>query len=189
HGTTHFTVIDRAGNIVSYTGSIESAFGSRQMVHGILLNNQLTDFSFRPLDEAGEPIANRVEPGKRPRSSMAPTIVFDHLYRPVWALGSPGGSRIIGYVARAIIHMADAGLRPAAAVAQPHIANRNRVTEVERGDKHDPFATGLAVKGHEVVRPQMVSGLHAIMITKDQAGETLLIGGADPRREGHVVGD
>ncbi|MBV6632883.1 MAG: gamma-glutamyltransferase [Alphaproteobacteria bacterium] len=189
HGTTHFTVVDADGNIVSYTGSIESAFGSRQMVHGILLNNQLTDFSFRPMDEAGKPIANRVEPGKRPRSSMAPTIVFDHLYHPTLAIGSPGGSRIIGYVARAILHILDGGLSPAEAVAQPHIGNRNSKTEIEQGAAGDPFAQGLALKGHEVVRPSMVSGLHAIQFQRDAEGNMRLVGGADPRREGHVVGN
>ncbi|MAJ63623.1 MAG: gamma-glutamyltransferase [Alphaproteobacteria bacterium] len=182
-GTSHFVVVDGSGNVLSYTGSIEMAFGARQMVHGILLNNELTDFSFAPRDRAGALIANRVQPGKRPRSSMSPTIVFDAAWHPVLAVGSPGGSRIINYVAQSIIDILDYGYEPAGAFAKPHVGSRNGPVEVEnRGDAY-PIAQALSQMGHEVRVTTMESGLHGILI---RDGE--LIGGADPRREGHVIG-
>ena len=181
--TTHLSVVDRAGNAASMTSSIESTFGSRLMVRGFLLNNQLTDFSFIP-DKGGVPIANRVEPGKRPRSSMAPTLVFDDRGRLVMALGSPGGSRIIGYVAKTIVAVLDWGLDVQAAINLPHHVNRNGATELEGGTALSRLARALESRGHKVIERDLVSGLHAIAVVPGG-----LEGGADPRREGIALGD
>ncbi len=186
-GTTHVTVVDFDGNVLSLTSSIEGAFGSGRMARGFLLNNQLTDFAFAP-ERDGRPAANRPGPGKRPRSSMAPTIVFERTAsgrRPVLALGSPGGSRIPEYVARAAMAALDRGLDPAAAAAEPNLSHRNRgAVEVERGAAHDALAAALEALGHPVARTTMTSGLHIVAI--DPAGG--LAGGADPRREGIAIG-
>ncbi|MFQ5783976.1 MAG: gamma-glutamyltransferase [Alphaproteobacteria bacterium] len=181
--TTHLSVVDGEGNAVALTSSIESAFGSRLMVRGFLLNNQLTDFSFRP-SAAGAPVANRVEPGKRPRSSMAPTMVFDRHGRLVMALGSPGGSRIIAYVVQALVAALDWGLDVQRAVSLPHHANRNGATELEAGTALVGLEAALVARGHEVRKRPLNSGLHAIAVTADG-----LEGGADPRREGVALGD
>jgi gamma-glutamyltranspeptidase/glutathione hydrolase len=181
--TTHLSVVDGEGNAVAMTTSIENAFGARLMVQGFLLNNQLTDFSFRP-ERDGVAVANRVEPGKRPRSSMAPTLVFDGDGRLVLALGSPGGSRIIAYVAQALIAALDWGLRVQAALSLPHHVNRNGATELEKGTVLEALAPALAALGHQVEVRELNSGLHAIRVTP--AG---LEGGADPRREGVALGD
>jgi gamma-glutamyltranspeptidase/glutathione hydrolase len=181
--TSHLTVIDAEGNTLSMTTTIESAFGSRLMVRGFLLNNQLTDFSFKP-DDDGTPVANRVEAGKRPRSSMAPTLVFDGSGRVVMALGSPGGSRIIGYVAKTLIAVLDWNLDMGDAVALPHFVNRNGTTDLEDGTPLAALKPALEALGHRVnVRP-LNSGLHGIMVTPEG-----LVGGADPRREGVALGD
>ncbi len=182
--TTHFSIIDKEGNVVSLTSSIESAFGSGLMVRGFLLNNQLTDFSFRPANEDGQPYANRVEPGKRPRSSMSPTIVFDGSGKPVLAVGSPGGSRIIGYVSQTILNVLDWGMNPQAAVSAPHVVNRNGATDLEKGTPAETLQRALEARGHEVNVRELNSGLHAIRISADG-----ITGGADPRREGAAVGD
>ena len=181
--TSHLVVVDGAGNAVSMTSSIESGFGSRLMAGGFLLNNELTDFSFRPEAE-GRPVANRVEPGKRPRSSMSPMLVLDAEGRLVLAIGSPGGSRIIGYVARALVAALDWGLDPQAAVALPHAINRNGPTDLEEGTALAALKPALEALGHRVRIRAMTSGLHAIAVTADG-----LEGGADPRREGVAVGD
>ena len=162
------------------TTTIENAFGSRLMVGGFLLNNELTDFSFRSHRE-GVPIANRVEPGKRPRSSMAPTIVMKD-GAPVIALGSPGGSRIIGYVAQTIVAMLDWGLDAQAAVMVPHAVNRFGTYDLEEGTGAVRLERPLTDMGFEVSIRPLTSGLHVIAI-----GETLQ-GGADPRREGIALG-
>ena len=181
--TSHLVVVDAAGNAVSMTSSIESAFGSRLMAGGFLLNNELTDFSFRP-EAGGRPVANRVEPGKRPRSSMSPTLVLDRDGRLVLALGSPGGSRIIGYVVKALVAALDWGLDIQAALALPNAVNRNGATDLEEGTPAAALRPALEALGHEVrVRP-MTSGLHAVALTPDG-----LEGGADPRREGVALGD
>ncbi|MCP5372175.1 MAG: gamma-glutamyltransferase [Hyphomicrobiales bacterium] len=181
--TTHLSVVDGDGNAVAMTTSIENVFGSRRMVHGFLLNNQLTDFSFRPRVD-GRPVANRVAAGKRPRSSMAPTLVLDGAGRLVLAVGSPGGSRIIGYVAQAVIAVLDWKLDAQAAVDMGHFGNRNGATELEEGRPVAALKDALEALGHQVrVRP-MTSGLHAVQVTADG-----LAGGADPRREGVALGD
>lgn len=183
-GTSHFSIVDSDGNAVSMTASIETAFGSRRFVHGFLLNNQLTDFAFVPHDIAGQPVANRVEPGKRPRSSMAPTIVFDSDGDLYAVLGSPGGSRIIDYVALALIGMLDWRMSPQDAVDMPHVTNRNGSTDLESDTFFVDLAPALAERGHEIRLAPMTSGLHAILVTRDG-----LLGGADPRREGVAAGD
>ncbi|WP_299503796.1 gamma-glutamyltransferase [uncultured Roseobacter sp.] len=178
--TSHFVIVDTEGNVASMTTTIENGFGSRLMVRGFLLNNELTDFSFRSHVD-GVPIANRVEPGKRPRSSMAPTIVMKD-GAPVLAIGSPGGSRIIGYVAESIIAHLDWGLDVQQAVSVPHAVNRFGTYDVEEGTSAEALTEGLTALGYEVGSRALTSGLHAISI-----GEGLK-GGADPRREGIALG-
>lgn len=181
--TSHISIVDGSGNAVSLTSSIENAFGSRLMVRGFLLNNQLTDFSFQPNID-GEPVANRVEPGKRPRSSMAPTIVLEQ-DRLRLVIGSPGGSRIIGYVAKTIIAHLDWGLDIQAAIDLPHRVNRFGAYDLEEGPGTETLATQLQQRGYEINRRDLNSGLHGIAITP----EGQLVGGADPRREGSVGGE
>ena len=181
--TSHLSVVDGEGNAVSMTASIESAFGARLMARGFLLNNELTDFSFRPVVD-GQPVANRVQPGKRPRSSMSPTLVLDRRGRFVMAIGSPGGSRIIGYTAKAIVAALDWNLTMQQAVALPNFVNRNGATDLEEGTAVVEAKAALEALGHEVNIRGMTSGLHGIRRT--EAG---LEGGADPRREGVVVAE
>ncbi len=181
--TSHLAVVDAEGNAVSMTTSIEQAFGSRLMVRGFLLNNQLTDFSFRP-EVDGRPVANRVQPGKRPRSSMSPTLVLDENDELVLAIGSPGGSRIIGYVAERLIAVIDWGLEVQDAIALPNVVNRNGPTELEKGTSAAELAPALRRRGHAVEVEAMTSGLHAIAVGPDGT----LHGGADPRREGVALG-
>ena len=181
--TSHFSIVDKDGNVVSITTTIENEFGSRLMVDGFLLNNELTDFSFETHAD-GRPIANRVEPGKRPRSSMAPTIVMQD-NRPVIAIGSPGGSRIIGYVAEALVALIDWKMNIQDAVALPHLVDRFGPMDVEKGTEAEALAEPLKAMGYEVNVTDLNSGLHGIVI---DANGTLK-GGADPRREGVAVGD
>ena len=180
--TSHISIIDAAGNALSMTTTIENGFGSRVMANGYLLNNELTDFSFRP-EVDGVPVANRVEPGKRPRSSMSPTIVMRD-GEPVFVVGSPGGSRIIGYVTQAILaHMA-MGLDPQQAVAMPHLVNRFGTYDLEDGTAATALQSALEELGFETNVRDLNSGLHAIAIENG-----MLIGGADPRREGVAIGE
>ena len=181
--TTHVSIVDQAGNAVALTSSIESAFGSRIQVDGFLLNNQLTDFSFSA-ERDGKPVANRLEPGKRPLSSMAPTLVFDAGGRFHAVLGSPGGGRIINYVARTLVALLDGWQGPAAAVSLPHVGNRNGETEVERDRVPEALALDLERRGHIVKRTDMTSGLHLIVRVGDG-----WVGAADPRREGFARGE
>ncbi|UWQ50615.1 gamma-glutamyltransferase [Leisingera caerulea] len=178
--TSHISIVDQYGNVLSMTTTIENAFGSRLMAAGFLLNNELTDFSFRT-HANGVPIANRLEPGKRPRSSMAPTIVLRD-GKPVLAIGSPGGSRIIGYVAKTIIAWADWGLNIQEALALPHLVNRFGTYDLEAGTSAEDLSEALTELGYEVNARDLTSGLHAIEI-----GEGLK-GAADPRREGIALG-
>ncbi|SMF50995.1 gamma-glutamyltranspeptidase / glutathione hydrolase [Xaviernesmea oryzae] len=180
--TSHFAIVDKEGNVVSMTTTIESGFGSRLMTNGFLLNNELTDFSFKTHD-GSLPVANRVEPGKRPRSSMSPTIVMKD-GKPLIAIGSPGGSQIIGYVAQALIAYIDWGMPVERIVAQPHLINRFGTYEIEAGTAAEQMAEPLKALGYEVKPGEMNSGLHAIEITANG-----LAGSADPRREGVAVGE
>jgi len=180
--TTHFSIVDAQGNSVSMTSTIENGFGSRLMTNGFLLNNELTDFSFRDQKD-GKPIANRVEPGKRPRSSMAPTIVLNS-GKPVLVIGSPGGSRIIGYVAKTIIAHLDWGMDIQQAISSPHLINRFGSFDIEQGTEAETLLPGLEALGYDVTVRSLTSGLHGIAI--DSSG---LHGGADHRREGIVLGD
>jgi gamma-glutamyltranspeptidase/glutathione hydrolase len=182
-GTSHLSIVDGEGNAVSFTTTIENGFGAQMMAGGFLLNNQLTDFSFVPAVE-GKPVANRVEPGKRPRSSMAPVMVFDKDGRLILVVGSPGGARIIAYVARTLVRVLDGGMDISAAVAAPHVATTGAVAEFEKGTDAEVLAERLARLGHKVAVRELNSGLHGIQITQDT-----LIGGADPRREGAAMGD
>ncbi|MEF2552078.1 gamma-glutamyltransferase [Aurantimonas sp. A2-1-M11] len=181
--TSHFAIVDDSGNVVSMTTTIENGFGSRLMTGGFLLNNELTDFSFATHDADGHVIANAVAPGKRPRSSMAPTIVMRD-GAPVIAIGSPGGSRIIGYVAQALIAMLDWEMDVQQAIAMPHLVNRFATFDVEAGTSATALAAPLRERGFTVEETDLDSGLHGIVITPDG-----LEGGADPRREGVAVGD
>ena len=185
HGvsTTHLSVLDADGNAVAMTSSIEDAFGARLMVNGFLLNNQLTDFSFLPNRDAA-PIANRVESGKRPRSSMAPVLVFDASGRVVLVIGSPGGSRIIGYVVKTLVGVLDWKLDIQAAIDLPNFVNRNGATELEKGTPILAIAADLEALGHAVEERDMNSGLHGIA-----ASQGAITGGADRRREGVALGD
>ena len=178
--TSHISIVDQYGNVLSMTTTIENAFGSRLMAGGFLLNNELTDFSFRT-HANGVPIANRLEPGKRPRSSMAPTILLRE-GKPVLAIGSPGGSRIIGYVAKSIVAWADWGLNIQEALALPHLVNRFGTYDLEAGTSAEDLGEALTGMGYEVNARDLTSGLHAIEI-----GEGLK-GAADPRREGIALG-
>ena len=179
--TTHISIVDDQGNALSMTASIENAFGSRIMVGGFLLNNELTDFSFRTHRD-GRPITNRVEPGKRPRSSMAPTIVLEG-GKPRLVVGSPGGSRIIGYVAKTIIGHLDWSMDVQRAVSYPHLVNRFGTYDLEEGTDAAKLQAPLEAMGYEVNLRGLNSGLHAIAITPKG-----LAGGADPRREGIALG-
>ncbi|MGN7867262.1 gamma-glutamyltransferase [Paracoccus sp. 22332] len=179
--TTHISIVDRQGNALSMTTTIENGFGSRVMAHGFLLNNELTDFSFETHDADGWPIANALAPGKRPRSSMAPTIVLKD-GKPAMVIGSPGGSRILGYVARAIIAHLDWGMDIQKAVAAPNLVNRFGPMDVEPG-LPAALADGLTALGFELKETELTSGLQGIVI-----GPEGLSGGADPRREGIALG-
>jgi gamma-glutamyltranspeptidase/glutathione hydrolase len=192
-GTSHVSIVDRYGNALSMTTTIESVFGNGVMVRrgGFLLNNELTDFSFVARNPDGTPVANRVEPGKRPRSSMSPTIVLDRKGRVELVTGSPGGSSIIGYTAQSIVNVIDFGLDAQEAVNVPHHQNRNAATELERPvpgvtDDYDveALAGALRERGHTVnVVDTLVSGLSVIQVVRGG-----FLGGADHRRDGTVGG-
>ena len=185
-GTTHFSIVDGDGNIVSMTSSIEAAFGSRLWAAGFLLNNELTDFSLRPVDHAGRPLANAVGPGKRPRSSMAPTIVFDTEGRPWAVLGSPGGSRTIPYVVKTLVGLIDWKLDAQEAASLMNFGSRGGPFEIEV-DHRSALWHALRMKpyGHRISTGLLQSGAHVIVISPDKGLE----GGADPRREGVARGD
>lgn len=180
--TTHIVIVDRAGNIISMTSTIENGFGSRVMSNGFLLNNELTDFSFTSYKD-GYPIANRVEPGKRPRSSMSPTIIMKE-GEPYMAIGSPGGSRIIGYVTSTIVAHLDWGMDIQKAIDLPHLLNRFGSYDLEAGTIAEGFKGPLEEMGFKVDIRDLNSGIQAIQFSNGK-----LIGAADPRREGIAMGD
>nr|WP_091571739.1 gamma-glutamyltransferase family protein [Oryzisolibacter propanilivorax] len=189
YGTSHISVIDGRGNAVAMTTTIEDQFGSRQMVKGFLLNNELTDFSFAPRDASGQPIANRVEPGKRPRSSMAPTLVFNKANGELlMSGGSPGGALIIHYVAKTLYGIFNWGLTPQQAIDLPNFGSLNGPTLLEENRFSPATVHALRARGAEVREMNMTSGLQAIT-RGDVHGRHMLLGGADPRREGVVLGD
>jgi gamma-glutamyltranspeptidase / glutathione hydrolase len=191
-GTSHISIVDRAGNAVSMTTTIESGFGNRIMSDGgtgleggFLLNNELTDLSLRPYDEGGNPIANRVEPNKRPRSSMSPTLIFDADTGDFLAsVGSPGGAAIIHYTAKAIVGMYDWGLNAQEAIDVPNFANFNGPSVLEEDRYPEELIEALRALGHQIDERALTSGLQAIQVTEDG-----FFGGADPRREGVVMGE
>ena len=182
-GTSHISIVDREGNMVTMTSTIEAVFGSRVMVRGFLLNNELTDFNFLPV-ESDRPVANQVAPGKRPRSSMSPTLVFDARSGALeMAVGSLGGSNIIGYVTQTLVATLDWKMPLQSAVGLPHYGSRNGPTEVEKGTELEGLEAALRAMGHEVRAVEMMSGLHGIRRTPGGWE-----GGADPRREGVARG-
>jgi gamma-glutamyltranspeptidase/glutathione hydrolase len=188
HSTSHIVAVDPYGAGLSMTTSVEDAFGSRQMVDGFILNNQLTDFSFDSRDASG-PIANRVEAGKRPRSAMSPTIVFDKKTGQfVEAIGSPGGPLIINYVAKVLVGTLDWGLDMQRAIALPNFGSRNGPTELEAGRFPASEIEALQARGHTIRTGEQTSGLQGIQRIRIH-GVPLWFGGADPRREGVAKGD
>ncbi|MBX3654709.1 MAG: gamma-glutamyltransferase family protein [Ramlibacter sp.] len=189
HGTSHISIVDPYGNAIAMTTTIEDVFGARQMVKGFLLNNELTDFSFAPTDAQGKPIANRVQAGKRPRSSMAPTLVFDKATgQLVMSGGSPGGALIIHFTAKTLYGVLNWGMTPQQAINLPNFASLNGPSILEEGRFPAATVEALRQRGADVSERNMTSGLQAI--TRGQAhGMPLWLGGADPRREGIVMGD
>ncbi|MEZ5970588.1 MAG: gamma-glutamyltransferase, partial [Hyphomonadaceae bacterium] len=183
NGTTHLVIVDGWGNAVSMTATVESVFGSQRMTNGFLLNNQLTDFAFEP-NLNGRPVANAVAPGKRPRSSMTPTIVLNRNGDLVLAVGSPGGSSIIGYTARTTIGILDWNLPVQEAINYGNATARTAEIATEINRLPPGIADGLTARGWRLQQTSLgeVSGLHAIRVRAN--GE--LEGGADPRREGVV---
>jgi gamma-glutamyltranspeptidase/glutathione hydrolase len=194
HGTTHFSIVDAYGNVASMTTTVESSMGSFHMVDGFLLTNQLTDFSAAPADADGNPIANRVEPGKRPRSTMAPTLVFRGTAPGdfVMATGSPGGGAIIQYVLKTVVGALDWKLDAQQATSLVDFGASNSPTTNVDGSNTTLDLTnlvdGLKAKGHTVSTSAQSSGISTIMrVNKD--GKAQLEGGVDPRREGIILGD
>jgi gamma-glutamyltranspeptidase/glutathione hydrolase len=177
-GTSHISIVDAQGNVASMTTTIEATFGSRIMVRGFLLNNELTDFDFTPGS------ANEIAPGKRPRSSMAPTIVFASDGAVRLAVGSPGGPNIINYVAKSLVAMLDWGRDAQAAAAAPNFGSRNGPTLLEAGSFYEAMKGALEARGHTVEANPLTSGVHAV--ERVPGGWR---GGADPRREGTVRGN
>ncbi|MDP3625793.1 MAG: gamma-glutamyltransferase family protein [Hydrogenophaga sp.] len=192
HGTSHISIVDSYGNALAMTTTIESAFGSRLMVTtdpsrpgGFLLNNELTDFSFAPRDAQGRPVANRVEPGKRPRSSMSPTLVFDKTTGELlMSTGSPGGAFIIHYTAKVLHGVLQWGLSPQAAVDLPNFGTLGGPLVLEQGRFPPATVEALQRRGHTVQQGELTSGAQAIV-----RGRGAWLGGSDPRREGIVAGD
>jgi gamma-glutamyltranspeptidase/glutathione hydrolase len=184
HGTSHMSIVDDRGVVVSMTTTVEAPMGSEMMVGGFILDNQLTDFSFEPTRD-GKPVANAPAPGKRPLSAMSPTIVLGADGKFKFAVGSPGGPLIIDYVAQSLIALIDTGLTPQQTAALPHIANLNTPTLLEKDTSIESLASGLTAMGHTVATPSVEkSGLHILERVKDG-----YIGGADPRRAGVALGD
>jgi gamma-glutamyltranspeptidase/glutathione hydrolase len=196
YGTSHISIVDRHGNALAMTTTIEAGFGARLMVGadpslpgGFLLNNQLTDFSFAPTDAQGRPVANRVEPGKRPRSSMSPTLVFDKASgQLLMSAGSPGGALIIHFTAKTLLGTLGGGLTPQAAIDLPNFGTLGGPVMLEAGRFPAATVQALEQRGHTVSEAPMPSGLQAIQ-RGEKDGRPVWLGGADPRREGVVAGD
>ncbi|MGO4302715.1 gamma-glutamyltransferase family protein [Cupriavidus sp. RAF12] len=187
--TSQIVAVDDRGGALSMTTTIESYFGSHIMVRGFMLNNELTDFSFTP-SENGKPVANRVQAGKRPRSTMAPTLVFDRQSgKLVAALGSPGGSQIIEYVSKTLVGLLDWDMDVQQAVGMANFGSRNGPTELEKGLVTPQLAEALRQRGHQVAEIEMTSGTQAIMRKTGPSGRPVWAGGADPRREGVALGE
>jgi gamma-glutamyltranspeptidase / glutathione hydrolase len=185
--TTHFSITDKWGRVVSMTATVESMFGSRLMVEGFMLNNELTDFSLIPRDSEGKLVANRVQGGKRPMSSQTPSIVFDDDNRAALIIGSPGGSSIINYVTQTMINVLDWDMDMQSAISAPHVISRNGPALVEEGTEAEKLVAPLEALGHKVSVVTLMSGLHGIKLEYDEDGKRILEGGADPRREGYVA--
>lgn len=183
HGTSHIAVIDDDGNAATMTTTVQDPFGSRMMVRGFLLNDELNDFSFAPVLD-GRPVANRVESGKRPRSAMSPTLVFGPDQRLRIVAGSQGGGRIIAFVAQQLMRMIDFDMTPQQALSAPHIQTTGTVAEIEDNPAAAQLAEALKARGQTVRILPVDSGQQAIMVTPNG-----LRGGADPRREGVAIGD
>jgi gamma-glutamyltranspeptidase/glutathione hydrolase len=189
YGTSHISIVDAFGNAVAMTTTIEDVFGARQMVKGFLLNNELTDFSFAPADAQGKPIANRVQAGKRPRSSMAPTLVFDKATGELlMSGGSPGGALIIHYTAKTLYGVLNWGMTPQQAINLPNFGSSTAPACWKKSASRPPRWRRCARAAPRCASKNMTSGLQAI--TKGNAhGTPVWLGGADPRREGIVMGD
>ncbi|WP_233246822.1 gamma-glutamyltransferase family protein [Limnohabitans sp. Rim8] len=189
YGTSHISIVDAYGNALAMTTTIEDAFGSRQMVKGFLLNNELTDFSFAPRDAQGRLVANRVQPNKRPRSSMSPTLVFDKATgQLVMSVGSPGGAMIIHFTAKTLVGVLNWGLSPQQAIALPNFGSVGGPVVLEGGRFSPATLAALRERGHEVKELALTSGLQAV-VKQNKHGQTVWISGADPRREGEVMGE
>jgi gamma-glutamyltranspeptidase/glutathione hydrolase len=205
NGTTHFSIVDRRGNAVAMTTTVESAFGAFHFTKGgFILNNQLTDFSAAPTDAAGVPIANRVAANKRPRSSMAPTLVFrtasdGGIGEFRMATGSPGGATIIQYVVKTLVGVLDWNMDAQQATAMIDFGAANSATttvgsehpnvDASNNGANDALITGLRALGHTVSTAQQSSGISTVVRRSNAQGYYYYEGGADPRREGVVLGD
>jgi gamma-glutamyltranspeptidase/glutathione hydrolase len=189
YGTSHISIVDGQGNALAMTTTIEDAFGSRQMVKGFLLNNELTDFSFAPRDAQGRPVANCVQPNKRPRSSMSPTLVFDKATgQLVMSVGSPGGAMIIHFTAKTLYGVLNWGLSPQQAIALPNFGSVGGPLVLEGGRFAPATLAALRERGHEVREQALTSGLQAV-VKQNSHRHTVWVSGADPRREGLVLGE
>lgn len=186
--TSHMVAVDRRGHVATWTGTVQAPFGSFLLVRGVFLNNEMTDFAFVP-EKEGKPVANRVQPGKRPRSSMSPALVFDAQGRFVLAVGSAGGSRIIAHTLKTIIAVLDWDMSPQRAIEYPNFFRSAQGLAIEPGPMLDATKAGLEAMGHKLTVQKNVSGLQAIQARYGADGSVTYIGGADPRREGIVLGD
>jgi gamma-glutamyltranspeptidase / glutathione hydrolase len=189
YGTSHISIVDGQGNALAMTTTIEDAFGARQMVKGFLLNNELTDFSFAPCDAQGRLVANRVQPNKRPRSSMSPTLVFDKTTgQLVMSVGSPGGAMIIHFTAKTLYGVLNWGMSPQEAIALPNFGSVGGPLVLEGGRFAPATLAALRERGHEVREQALTSGLQAV-VKQNKNEKTVWVSGADPRREGEVMGE
>jgi gamma-glutamyltranspeptidase/glutathione hydrolase len=189
YGTSHISIVDGQGHALAMTTTIEDAFGSRQMVKGFLLNNELTDFSFIPTDAQGRPIANRVQANKRPRSSMSPILVFDKATgRLVMSVGSPGGAMIIHFTAKTLYGVLNWGMSPQQAIAMPNFGHVGGPVLLEAKRFAPATITALRERGHEVKELALPSGIQTV-VQQMQHNQSVWVSGADPRREGKVMGE